>query len=90
MMSGLRYNEEFSRDAPPGTACNLNKTKPLTSLKELNSQIFKRDRGGRKNHEARRHDRRGVLECIEFFYNPKRKHVTNAMLSPIGFKRQKK
>ena len=32
-----------------------------------------------------RHD---VFDCIEMFYNAKRKHVRNGMLSPVEFKRQ--
>jgi len=31
-----------------------------------------------------------VFDYIEFFYNPKRKHGGNGMLSPIDFEGQKK
>jgi len=30
-----------------------------------------------------------VFDYIEMFYNPKRKHVRNGMLSPIEFERQR-
>jgi transposase InsO family protein len=29
-----------------------------------------------------------VFDYIEMFYNPKRKHTTNGMLSPIEYERQ--
>jgi putative transposase len=29
-----------------------------------------------------------VFDYIEFFYNPKRKHGNNGMLSPIDFEQQ--
>tara|TARA_R110002095_G_scaffold62952_2_gene53117 strand:+ start:219 stop:560 length:342 start_codon:yes stop_codon:yes gene_type:complete len=32
--------------------------------------------------------RRDVFDYIEMFYNPKRKHVRNGMLSPVPFERQ--
>lgn len=35
--------------------------------------------------------RRDVFEYIELFYNPKRKHTNNGMLSPVDYeKRQRK
>ena len=34
---------------------------------------------------------RGVFEYIELFYNPKRNHTTNGMLSPVEYEgRQRK
>lgn len=32
-----------------------------------------------------RRARRDVFEYIELFYNPKRKHTNNGMLSPVDF-----
>jgi len=32
----------------------------------------------------------GQFDYIEMFYNPKRKHVRNGMLSPVEFERQQK
>jgi hypothetical protein len=32
--------------------------------------------------------RQDVFDYIEMFYNPKRKHVRNGMLSPVEFERQ--
>ena len=34
--------------------------------------------------------REDVFDYIEMFYNPKRKHVRNGMLSPVDFERQQK
>ncbi|MEH6633624.1 MAG: IS3 family transposase [Halopseudomonas aestusnigri] len=34
--------------------------------------------------------RQDVFDYIEMFYNPKRKHARNGMLSPNDFERQKK
>lgn len=31
-----------------------------------------------------------MFDYIEMFYNPKRKHVRNGMLSPVEFERQAK
>lgn len=36
------------------------------------------------------HPRSDVFDYIEMFYNPKRKHVRNGMLSPVEFERQQK
>ena len=33
---------------------------------------------------------RDIFDYIEMFYNPKRKHARNGMLSPIEFERQQK
>ena len=34
--------------------------------------------------------RQDVFDYIEMFYNPKRKHARNGMLSPVEFERQQK
>ena len=45
----------------------------------------------RKNHSPEFQARRDVFEYIELFYNPKRKHTNNGMLSPVDFEtRQQK
>jgi len=40
--------------------------------------------------KTRENARQDVFDYIEFFYNPKRKHSNNGMLSPIEFERQQK
>ena len=53
--------------------------------KDAVSQVV--DRG----YPTREDARRDVFEYIELFYNPKRKHTNNGMLSPVDFEiRQQK
>ncbi|NOR64150.1 MAG: IS3 family transposase, partial [Rhodobacteraceae bacterium] len=44
----------------------------------------------RKTYKTRENARREVFDYIEMFYNPKRKHARNRMLSPVEFERQQK
>lgn len=54
-------------------------------------QLLKRERIRRKTYPTRDDARRDVFEYIELFYNAKRKHTNNGMLSPIDFEiRQQK
>ena len=52
--------------------------------------LLKRERIRRRKYKTREEARRDVFDCIEFFYNPQRKHVRNGMLSPIDFEQQQK
>lgn len=51
-------------------------------------QLLKRERIRRRTYATRKQARSDVFDYIEFFYNPKRKHGNNQMLSPIDFERQ--
>jgi len=43
----------------------------------------------KQDHLTTRKDaRQDVFDYIEFFYNPKRKHGNNGLLSPIDFEKQ--
>ena len=53
-------------------------------------QLLKRERIRRKTYSTRKEARDDVFDYIELFYNPKRKHGNNGMLSPIDFERQQK
>ena len=53
-------------------------------------QLLKRERVRRKTYQTRQQARADIFDYIEFFYNPKRKHGNNGMLSPIDFERQQK
>ena len=54
-------------------------------------QLLKRERIRRRTYSTRDDARRDVLEYIELFYNPNRKHTNNGMLSPVDFEiRQQK
>ena len=48
-------------------------------------QLLKRERIKRKTYSTREAARQDVFEYIEMFYNPKRKHTNNGMLSPVDF-----
>lgn len=51
-------------------------------------QLLKRERIRRKTYATREQARADVFDYIEFFYNPKRKHGRNGMLSPIDFEKR--
>ena len=52
--------------------------------------LLKRERIRRRSYKSRAEARQDVFDYIEMFYNPKRKHVRNGMLSPVEFERQQK
>jgi len=52
--------------------------------------LLKTERIRRKTYKTRENARQDVFDYIELFYNPKRKHSNNGMLSPIEFERQHK
>ena len=52
--------------------------------------LLKRERIRRRTYKTRADARQDVFDYIEMFYNPKRKHVRNRMLSPVEFERQQK
>jgi len=45
----------------------------------------------RRTYQTREQARQDIFDYIEMFYNPRRKHVRNGMLSPVDFEnRQRK
>jgi putative transposase len=52
--------------------------------------LLKRERIRRRVYRSRDEARQDVFDYIEMFYNPKRKHVRNGMLSPVEFEKQQK
>ena len=48
-------------------------------------QLLKRERIRRRTYPTRDDARRDVFDYIEMFYNPKRKHTNNGMLSPVDY-----
>lgn len=50
--------------------------------------LLKRERIRRRTYKTRDDARRGVFDYIEIFYNSKRKHARNGILSPVEFERQ--
>ncbi|KRS12213.1 putative transposase OrfB [Roseovarius indicus] len=54
-------------------------------------QLLKRERVKRRTYPTREAARQDLFEYIELFYNPKRKHTNNGMLSTVDFEiRQQK
>ena len=49
--------------------------------------LLKRERIRRRTCKTRVEAGQDVFEYIEMFYNPKRKHARNGMLSPVKFER---
>lgn len=52
--------------------------------------LLKRERIRRRTYKTRAEARQDVFDYIEMFYNPKRKHTNNGMLSPVDYERQQK
>jgi len=52
--------------------------------------LLKRERIRRRVYKTRAEARQDVFDYIEMFYNPKRKHANNGLLSPMEFERQQK
>ncbi|MFT5047443.1 MAG: putative transposase [Porticoccaceae bacterium] len=50
--------------------------------------LLKRERIRRRTYKTREDARSDVFDFIEMFYNPKRKHARNGMLSPADFEGQ--
>ena len=50
--------------------------------------LLKRERIRRRTYRTRAEARRDVFDYIEMFYNPKRKHTKNGLLSPVEYERQ--
>ncbi len=52
--------------------------------------LLMRERIRRRTCRNREEARQDVFDYIEMFYNPKRKHARNGMLSPVEFERQQR
>jgi len=50
--------------------------------------LLKRERIRRRTYKTREDARHDVFDYIEMFYNPRRKHARNGMLSPADFERK--
>jgi putative transposase len=60
------------------------------ALAESFFNLLKRERIRRRVYKTRAEARQDVFDYIEMFYNPKRKHARNGMLSPVDFEQQQK
>ena len=61
-----------------------------TAVAESFFNLLKRERICRQTYKTREDARRDVFGYIEMFYNSKRKHLRNGMLSPVEFERKSK
>lgn len=52
--------------------------------------LLKRERICRRVYRSRDDARQDMFDYIEMFYNPKREHVRNGMLSPVEFEKHQK
>jgi Integrase core domain len=69
----------------------LAKGAKFNAVAESFFQLLKRERIRRRTYLTREAARQDVFDYIEMFYNPKRKHTNNGMLSPVDFEtRQQK
>jgi transposase InsO family protein len=62
----------------------------IAGISGSSSAMLKREPIRRKVYRSRDEARQDVFDYIEMFYNPKRKHVRNGMLSPVEFEKQQK
>jgi len=60
-------------------------TVTINAVAESFFQLLKREKIRRQQCRSRDDARRDVFEYIKLFYNPKRKHTNNGMLSPVDF-----
>jgi putative transposase len=51
-------------------------------------QLLKRERIKRRIYATRNDARTGIVDYIEIFYNNKRRHGFNDLLSPVEYKEQ--
>lgn len=52
--------------------------------------LLKRERIRRRTYKTREQARQDIFDYIEMFYNPKRKHARNGMLSPVDFENRQR
>jgi len=52
--------------------------------------LLKRERIRRRTYKTRKAARQDIFDYIEMFYNPKRKHARNGMLSPVDFEKRQR
>ena len=63
----------------------LDEYRSFNAVAESFFASLKTERIRRKTYKTRQEARSEVFDYIELFYNPKRRHAKNGMLSPIDF-----
>lgn len=77
----LKEHNMIARMRRRGTYCD-------NAVTESFFQLLKRERIRRKIYATRDEARCHIFECIELFYNPKRRHGYTDGLSPVDYKKQ--
>ncbi|WP_309589414.1 IS3 family transposase, partial [Rhizobium rhizogenes] len=72
------------------SSLGLDRYRSINAVAETFFNLLKRERIRRRVYRSRDEARQDVFDYIEMFYNPKRKHVRNGMLSPVEFEKQQK
>ena len=63
---------------------------PDNAVVESFFNLIKREQIRRRTYRNCEEARQDVFDYIEMFYNLKRKHASNGMLSPVEFERQQR
>lgn len=63
----------------------LDEYRSFNAVAESFFNLLKRERIRRRTYKTREQSRQDIFDYIEIFYNPKRKHVRNGMLSPVDY-----
>ncbi len=75
--------------ADNGVTCSMSRSGNVWDNAGMESFFsLKTERIGRKTYRTRNHAKADVLDYIERFYNPTRRHSTPGYLSPMDFERR--
>jgi putative transposase len=72
-----------------GVVCSMSRSGNVWDNAAMESffSLMKTERIARKVYRTRDQARANIFDCIERFYNPRRRHSTNGYLSPMEFER---
>ena len=87
---GLKANQQIRADGLRRRDTSRRGNCHDNAVAESFFNLLKRERIRRKVYRSRAEARQDVFDYIEMFYNPKRKHVRNGMLSPVEFEKRQK
>ncbi|WP_240497656.1 IS3 family transposase, partial [Thioclava sp. F34-6] len=88
--SPARHPEQSRETLPKGGRALGCGSTPTGLRSRLDESSVAGQRIRRRTYRSREEARQDVFDYIEMFYNPKRKHARNGMLSPVDFERQQK
>jgi putative transposase len=89
---GSQYtSEQFQRRvADHGVVCSMSRSGDVWDNAAMESffSSLKTERTARKTYRSRNEAKADVFDCIERFYNPKRRHPTIGYMSPMESERR--